>query len=83
MHTGLMSEGIYRKSGTFGLVKELQDGLDENKTPKLSKYKDINIITSVLKMYFRDLPVPLISNEFICKFIMQNNLVWKTYKFTF
>jgi hypothetical protein len=66
LHSGLSVEGIYRKSGAFAQVKELQDAFDENKNPKLSKYQDINVITSLLKMYFRELPVPLIPSDFIC-----------------
>lgn len=65
---GLSVEGIYRKSGTLGQVKELQDAFDENKNPKLAKYQDINVIASLLKLYFRELSTPLISDDFICKF---------------
>lgn len=30
-------------------------------TPDFSQYMDINIITSAVKLYLRDLPIPLIS----------------------
>ncbi|RCI04186.1 hypothetical protein CU098_003904 [Rhizopus stolonifer] len=62
---GFSVEGIYRKSGTLSQIKELQDAIEKHKNPKFSKYSDINVITSVLKLYFRELPTPLISNKFI------------------
>ncbi|KAI8647910.1 Rho GTPase activation protein [Parasitella parasitica] len=61
---GLTVEGIYRKSGTLAQVKELQDAFDENRDPQLCKYQDINVITGLLKLYFRELPTPLIPNDF-------------------
>ncbi|KAK4520570.1 Oligopeptidase A [Mucor velutinosus] len=69
---GLSVEGIYRKSGTLGQVKELQDAFDENKNPKLSKYQDINVITSLLKLYFRELSTPLLPGDFILPHSLNN-----------
>ncbi|GAN02985.1 hypothetical protein MAM1_0032d02435 [Mucor ambiguus] len=69
---GLSVEGIYRKSGTLGQVKELQDAFNENKNPKLSKYQDINVITSLLKLYFRELSTPLLSDDFILPHSLNN-----------
>lgn len=66
---GLSAEGIYRKSGTFGQVLELQGAFNENKNPKLSQYQDIHVIATLLKLYFRELSSPLISNDFICKYL--------------
>ncbi|KAG2208650.1 hypothetical protein INT47_007748 [Mucor saturninus] len=62
---GISAEGIYRKSGTFGQVRELQEAFNENKNPKLSQYQDIHVIATLLKLYFRELASPLISNDFI------------------
>ncbi|CAO3650159.1 unnamed protein product [Mucor hiemalis] len=62
---GLSSEGLYRKPGTFALIKELQEAFEEKRSPKLSKYQDINVIASILKLYFRELSMPLIPSEFI------------------
>ncbi|KAG2230997.1 hypothetical protein INT48_002776 [Thamnidium elegans] len=64
---GLHVEGIYRKSGTFGHVKELKIAFNENKQPKLSNYDDIHVITNLLKLYLRDLPSPVLSKDFTCK----------------
>lgn len=62
---GLSSEGLYRKPGTFAHVKELQEEFEDKKSLKLSKYQDINVIASILKLYFRELSTPLIPSEFI------------------
>ncbi|KAI9482875.1 MAG: Rho GTPase activation protein [Benjaminiella poitrasii] len=62
---GMSVEGIYRKSGTFGQIRELQELFNLRKDPQLSSYQDINVITSLLKLYFRALPAPIISNDFI------------------
>lgn len=67
---GLSVEGIYRKSGTFGQVRELQEAFNENKNPKLSQYQDIHVVATLLKLYFRELSSPLITNAFICKFLL-------------
>ncbi|KAI9280035.1 Rho GTPase activation protein [Sporodiniella umbellata] len=64
---GLSTEGIYRKSGTYQHVKDLQaifDQKDRNLV-RLSDYDDIFVVTSVLKIYLRSLPSPLLSAEFI------------------
>ncbi|GAA5798338.1 hypothetical protein HPULCUR_003740 [Helicostylum pulchrum] len=66
---GLNVEGIYRKSGTFGHVKELKNAFNENKQPKLSNYDDIHVITNLLKLYLRDLPSPALSKDFTCKVV--------------
>lgn len=35
----------------------------------MNMYEDINIITGALKLYFRDLPIPLITYDAYPKFI--------------
>lgn len=56
-------EGIYRRSGGAGQTREIQQLFDQGKVPDLtgdvSKWNDISAITSVLKLYFRNLPDPL------------------------
>lgn len=60
---GMDSEGIYRRSGGAGQTREIQQLFDQGKVPDLtddvSKWNDISAITSVLKLYFRNLPDPL------------------------
>lgn len=62
---GMDAEGIYRKSGSFSQVKNVQQGFEDNSAgfdisdPDL----DIHSVTSALKQYLRKLPTPLISFE--------------------
>ncbi|XP_040888817.1 rac GTPase-activating protein 1-like [Toxotes jaculatrix] len=61
-HRGLHELGLYRLSGHERLVKELKEKLIRGKTlPPLSKIEDINVITGVLKDFFRNLPEPLLT----------------------
>ncbi|KFY70575.1 hypothetical protein V499_09065, partial [Pseudogymnoascus sp. VKM F-103] len=62
---GMDVEGIYRKTGGSGLVKAIQEGF-EKETPGMEidisdPDVDITAVTSVLKQYFRKLPVPLLT----------------------
>ena len=58
-------EGVYRKSGGSGQVKQIQSGFEKDginydiSDPDL----DIHAVTSCLKQYFRKLPIPLITYE--------------------
>lgn len=55
-------EGIYRKSGGKGQVDAIQDGLTRSLDHDISDPDlDINTVASVLKQYFRKLPIPLIT----------------------
>ncbi|KAF6727113.1 N-chimaerin [Oryzias melastigma] len=69
---GLKSEGLYRISGFSDSVEEVKTGFDKDgeKTDiSVKAYEDINIITSALKLYLRDLPVPVISYDSYPRFI--------------
>lgn len=61
----LQFEGLYRKSGGAGEMKNLTDAFEAaNLTGDLvdfEHFNDISAITSVLKQYLRRLPVPLIT----------------------
>ena len=73
---GMDIEGIYRKTGGSGQVKLVQEGFDKTEDFDISDPSiDITAVTSVLKQYFRKLPVPLLTFdvydrvlESLCKF---------------
>jgi len=48
-------------------LTSFQDG--EKADISVNMYEDINIITGALKLYFRDLPIPLITYDAYPKFI--------------
>lgn len=74
----LLQVGLYRISGHERLVKELKEKLVRGKTlPSLSKIEDINVITGVLKDFFRKLPEPLLTFQLNRAFI---EAAGKTYR---
>ncbi|KXT08773.1 hypothetical protein AC579_4929 [Pseudocercospora musae] len=61
---GMDVEGIYRKSGGAGQVKNVQQGFEKNNNFDISDDDlDIHAVTSALKQYFRKLPTPLITYD--------------------
>jgi len=57
-------EGVYRKSGGNGQVKQIQSGFEKDSNYNISDPDlDIHAVTSCLKQYFRKLPNPLITFE--------------------
>ncbi|XP_062584419.1 N-chimaerin-like isoform X2 [Saccostrea cucullata] len=63
---GVEAEGLYRIAGLHDEVESIRMAFDkdgENTVISEAKYDDINSITSVLKLYFRLLPIPLITFE--------------------
>uniref|UniRef100_A0A3B3WW41 Chimerin 1 n=1 Tax=Poecilia mexicana TaxID=48701 RepID=A0A3B3WW41_9TELE len=69
---GLQSEGLYRISGFSELVEDVKLAFDrdgEKADISSNAYEDINIITGALKLYFRELPIPLITYDAYPRFI--------------
>ncbi|KAG7239327.1 hypothetical protein INR49_029292 [Caranx melampygus] len=69
---GLQSEGLYRISGFSELIEDVKLAFDrdgEKADISSSSYEDINIITGALKLYFRELPIPLITYDAYPRFI--------------
>lgn len=69
---GMDYEGIYRKSGAVGQMRQIQQAFEKGETPNLNdeeKWNDICAITSVLKQYFRELPNPLFTYELHSKYV--------------
>nr|CDS27212.1 active breakpoint cluster region [Hymenolepis microstoma] len=62
---GLLEVGIYRTSGTTTAIAFLKDQFDEDTTlaaKQIGDY-DINVVSGLLKLFFRNLSTPLIPND--------------------
>ncbi|KAJ3327002.1 Rho GTPase-activating protein 27 [Blyttiomyces sp. JEL0837] len=67
---GLLSQGIYRLSGTTASIQKFKLAFNQNEPVSLdSEDLDINVVASLLKLYFRELQNPLIPFEFYEQFI--------------
>lgn len=61
---GMDQEGIYRKTGGNSQINMIREGFDKNENFDISDPDlDITAVTSVLKQYFRKLPVPLLTYD--------------------
>ncbi|EGX94167.1 Rho GTPase activator Rga [Cordyceps militaris CM01] len=59
---GMDQEGIYRKTGGNSQVNQIKDGFEKSEHFDISDPDlDITAVTSVLKQYFRKLPMPLLT----------------------
>ncbi|KAE8596608.1 hypothetical protein XENTR_v10016176 [Xenopus tropicalis] len=69
---GLKSEGLYRVSGFTEHIEDVKMSFDrdgDRADISSTLYPDINIITGALKLYFRDLPIPVITYDTYYKFM--------------
>ncbi|XP_051779760.1 rho GTPase-activating protein 22-like isoform X2 [Erpetoichthys calabaricus] len=57
---GLNEEGLFRMPGQANLVKELQDAFDCGDKPLFDSNTDVHTVASLLKLYLRELPEPVI-----------------------
>ncbi|XP_060635268.1 rho GTPase-activating protein 24 isoform X1 [Anolis sagrei] len=57
---GLTEEGLFRLPGQANLVKELQDAFDCGEKPLFDRNTDVHTVASLLKLYLRELPEPVI-----------------------
>ncbi|KAK3555414.1 hypothetical protein QTP86_015749 [Hemibagrus guttatus] len=57
---GLQEEGLFRLPGQANLVKELQDAFDCGEKPAFDGNTDVHTVASLLKLYLRELPEPVI-----------------------
>uniref|UniRef100_A0AAZ3SFH8 Beta-chimaerin n=1 Tax=Oncorhynchus tshawytscha TaxID=74940 RepID=A0AAZ3SFH8_ONCTS len=70
---GLQSEGLYRVSGFSEHIEDVRLAFDrdgEKADISANVYNDINIIAGALKLYLRDLPIPVITFHVYSKFIL-------------
>ncbi|XP_033109265.1 rho GTPase-activating protein 24-like isoform X2 [Anneissia japonica] len=58
---GLKEEGIFRLAGRSSMIKTLQDSFDAGDKPDFDRERvDIHTVASLLKLYLRELPEPVI-----------------------
>nr|XP_054596367.1 rho GTPase-activating protein 21 isoform X3 [Nothobranchius furzeri] len=70
---GLEYTGIYRVPGNNAAISSMQEELNSKGMTDIDvqedKWRDLNVISSLLKSFFRKLPEPLFTNEKYDKFI--------------
>jgi hypothetical protein len=67
-------DGIYRLSGVASNIQRLRNVFDEDQmVPTITDdilVQDIHSVSSLLKMYFRELPNPLFTYQLYSKFVV-------------
>ncbi|XP_056306991.1 rho GTPase-activating protein 21 isoform X2 [Danio aesculapii] len=75
---GLEYTGIYRVPGNNAAISIMQEELNNKGMADIDiqddKWKDLNVISSLLKSFFRKLPEPLFTNERYADFIDGNRI---------
>eukprot|EP01112_Ceratiomyxa_fruticulosa_P001401 TRINITY_DN1147_c0_g1_i8.p1 TRINITY_DN1147_c0_g1~~TRINITY_DN1147_c0_g1_i8.p1 ORF type:complete len:502 (+),score=93.18 TRINITY_DN1147_c0_g1_i8:195-1700(+) len=67
----LNQEGLFRISGSNSLLKELKRNFDDGEEVDLSTVEDPHVVAGLVKMYLRELPVPLLPYDFYQRFVKQ------------
>ncbi|XP_053292223.1 rho GTPase-activating protein 22 isoform X1 [Pleuronectes platessa] len=62
---GLEEEGLFRSPGQTNHVRELQDACDRGEKPVFDSTTDVHTVASLLKLFIRELPEPIIP---FCKY---------------
>ncbi|KAM8886207.1 rho GTPase-activating protein 25 isoform 2-T2 [Spinachia spinachia] len=57
---GLDEEGIFRLPGQDNAVKQFRDAFDAGERPSFPKDTDVHTVASLLKLYLRELPQPVV-----------------------
>ncbi|XP_024858288.2 rho GTPase-activating protein 24 [Kryptolebias marmoratus] len=60
LERGLHEVGLFRQPGRTSLVKELQEAFDSGERPSFDSGTDVHTVASLLKLYLRQLPEPLV-----------------------
>ncbi|GAN09705.1 conserved hypothetical protein [Mucor ambiguus] len=66
---GLQSVGIYRLSGPASTIQKYRAAFNKGDRVSLKEEHDINAVTGLLKLYFRELRNPLMTHEYYDWFI--------------
>ncbi|KAM3860655.1 rho GTPase-activating protein 21-like [Diretmus argenteus] len=75
---GLEYTGIYRVPGNNAAISNMQEELNNKGMNDIDiqddKWRDVNVISSLLKSFFRKLPEPLFTNDRYADFIEANRI---------
>uniref|UniRef100_A0A667YP76 Rho GTPase activating protein 22 n=1 Tax=Myripristis murdjan TaxID=586833 RepID=A0A667YP76_9TELE len=74
---GLEEEGLFRAPGQTNHVRELQDAFDRGEKPVLDSTTDVHTVASLLKLYIRELPEPVIPFSKYTQFLSCAQLLLK------
>ncbi|XP_034459093.1 rho GTPase-activating protein 24 isoform X1 [Hippoglossus hippoglossus] len=74
---GLQEEGLFRLPGQANLVKELQDAFDCGEKPSFDCNTDVHTVASLLKLYLRELPEPVVPFQKYDDFLASGKLLGK------
>lgn len=58
---GINSEGIFRLAGEQSEIQRVKELLNTKKFDEYSSTRDVNCVASLIKIWFRDLPVPILN----------------------
>ncbi|XP_060643593.2 rho GTPase-activating protein 25 [Anolis sagrei] len=72
---GLHEEGIFRLPGQDNLVKQLRDAFDAGERPSFDQDTDVHTVASLLKLYLRELPEPVIPRSQYEDFLLCGQLL--------
>ncbi|CAJ0948253.1 unnamed protein product [Ranitomeya imitator] len=59
LQNGLNEEGVFRLPGQDTLVKQLKEAFDAGERPSFSRDTDVHTVSSLFKLYLRELPEPV------------------------
>ena len=62
-YINISEEGLFRVSGNRRVIDQLRLEYDQTGTANLSSVQDVSVVTSIFKMFFRELPDPLIPDQ--------------------
>ncbi|KAJ8014055.1 hypothetical protein DPEC_G00036280 [Dallia pectoralis] len=74
---GLTEEGLFRMPGQTNHVRELQDAFDCGEKPLLDSTTDVHTVASLLKLYLRELPEPVVPFNKYTDFLVTAQLLAK------
>ncbi|XP_045079350.1 rho GTPase-activating protein 22-like [Coregonus clupeaformis] len=74
---GLTEEGLFKMPGQTNHVRELQDAFDCGEKPVFDSNTDVHTVASLLKLYLRELPEPVVPFNKYTEFLSTAQLLAK------